>query len=286
MRNLRHIVKHVQKMNTHRCLQCLLRHQLNTQQTRSLSLHHLNFNQKISSFDDLVNKDDTSRQKDPDDGNEERKTPLMKRIMIASVITAAIAGTIAWVDYTKEEEKLVKREVQLSKVDIGAQDYSLVDHTGKNVSKKDFLGKWLLLYFGFCHCPDICPEELEKMSEIIEIINSDGSVPQLQPIFLSVDPDRDTPAAITEYLNDFHPTFIGLTGTNEQVKNAAQTFRVYYNAGPKDADNDYIIDHTIVMYLMNPKGNFVDYYGSRSVATQDIVDGITKNMKNYKRLHG
>ena len=63
----------------------------------------------------------------------------------------------------------------------------------------------------------------------------------MQPIFLSVDPDRDTPEAITEYLDDFHPTFIGLTGTNEQVKAAAQTFRVYYNAGPKDNDNDYIV---------------------------------------------
>jgi len=244
--------------------------------------------EKINSYEDLLKQDDGKKgqQNTSDGNNEERKTPLMKRIMIASVITAAIAGTIAYVDHTKEEEKLVEREVQLSKVDIGAQDYSLVDHTGKAVSKKDFLGKWLLLYFGFCHCPDICPEELEKMSEIIEIINKDTSVENLQPIFLSVDPDRDTPEAITEYLDDFHPTFIGLTGTNEQVKAAAQTFRVYYNAGPKDNDNDYIIDHTIVMYLMNPKGNFVDYYGSRSVSTQDIVDGITKNMKNYKRLHG
>lgn len=213
-------------------------------------------------------------------------TPLKKRLIIVSALVAAWGGTYLAAQYMKDKEKVEKRDAEISQVDIGARDYELVDHNGKRRTKEDFMGQWLLLYFGFTHCPDICPEELEKMAEIIDLVDGDKSIPDLTPIFISVDPERDTPEVIRKYVAEFHHKFIGLTGTKEQVKDAAKTFRVYFSAGPRDQDNDYVVDHTIVMYLMSPKGMFVDYYGSRGTPNSEIVESIRKNMKNYARLHG
>uniref|UniRef100_H2YE39 Thioredoxin domain-containing protein n=1 Tax=Ciona savignyi TaxID=51511 RepID=H2YE39_CIOSA len=243
-----------------------------------------NFSKSYTYFND-TSKNDTTAGNNSERPPEE-PMPIKKRLLIVGAVLIIWGGVYYLATAKKKKKRLLERETQLSKTDIGAEDYNLIDHNGKAVSKKDFLGKWLLLYFGFTHCPDICPEELEKMADIIDLVDNDKSIPDLLPLFLSVDPERDTPAAIKEYVSEFHPKMVGLTGTPEDIKQASKAFRVYYSAGPKDEDNDYIVDHTIVMYLMNPKGNFVDYYGSRSVATNDIYSGIKRNMQNYARLHG
>ncbi|XP_076820497.1 protein SCO2 homolog, mitochondrial-like [Clavelina lepadiformis] len=250
------------------------RHQLTSMLTRQLFT-------STRTYSAENNSDEEKKEFDTD-----APLPMRNRIIVVSIVVTGFGILYYLLQQKKENERITQRDQQVSQVDIGAGDYNLVDNTGKRVSKKDFLGKWLLLYFGFTHCPDICPEELEKMAEIIDLVDADKSVPDLLPMFLTVDPERDTPEAINTYVKEFHPKFVGLTGTKQEIKEATKAFRVYFSAGPKDEDNDYIVDHTIVMYLMNPKGNFVDYYGSRSVPTEKIVSGIKKNMKNYKRLHG
>lgn len=221
-------------------------------------------------------------------GGNKRAEPvkMATRIKIVAFLAATWAAVYGAARYARGKKKLEDRESQLQQVDIGATNYELIDQDGNTRTKKDFLGKWFLLYFGFTHCPDICPEELEKMAEVIDLVDGDKTIPNLLPVFVSVDPERDTPEVVKKYIGEFHDKFVGLTGTREQVKQAAKTFRVYFSAGPRDEDNDYIVDHSIVMYLMNPQGNFVDYYGSRGVPTAKIVESITQNMKNYRRLHG
>lgn len=218
--------------------------------------------------------------------NQDDSLSMNARLKIVAVFLATWCGVYFAAKYNRSRKQLEDRDAEMKQVDIGASDYELIDQDGQIRTKKDFLGRWFLLYFGFTHCPDICPEELDKMAEIIKTIDSDNTVPDLLPVFVSVDPERDTPDVIKKYVSEFHPNFVGLTGTKDQVKQAAKAFRVYFSAGPRDEDNDYIIDHSIVMYLMSPQGNFVDYYGSRGIPSEKIIESIKQNMRNYRRLHG
>jgi len=264
----------------------ILYHSLQTNKSLNVgrylsSSHNLMKDQTIKSFDDLLKDDQSKKESTPNNS-----ASMKSRLIVVSTLSFFIVVVWYYLKTDKETKDIEAREEDCKKVDIGNADFDLVDHTGKKVSKKDFLGKWLIMYFGFTHCPDICPEELERITDIVDDINKNSKLPDLLPVFMSVDPARDTPKAISEYLKDFHPTFVGLTGTEDQIKIATKSFRVYYSSGPKDDENDYIVDHSIIMYLMDPNGNFVDYYGSRSTSVDTIVESISKRMNNFLRLHG
>lgn len=207
---------------------------------------------------------------------------LRTRLAMTLLVGGAIIGTWLYVHKEKQQKLQMQRIEQLRKVAIGQGDFCLLDHTGQRRTKKDFLGQWVLLYFGFTHCPDICPDELEKMSSVVKLLD-ESNLPTMQPLFITVDPERDDVAAMAKYIRDFHPRLIGLTGTPEEVKEAGRAYRVYASAGPKDEDGDYIVDHTILIYLISPNGLFLDYYNRMKNATQ-IAESIRQHMKNYMEL--
>lgn len=205
----------------------------------------------------------------------------------ASLALCALAGggLLLYVRHLKEEKERMKEKQQkrsMGKVALGGP-FSLIDHNGQAVTDKDFHGKWILLYFGFTHCPDICPDELEKMGKAIDLVDEskDALGAELQPLFITVDPSRDDVKAVKQYVQEFHPRLLGLTGSPEQVQQVCKAYRVYFSAGPADEDNDYIVDHTIIQYLVDPSGNFAEYFGQNKTA-EDIAAGIVKHMMSNK----
>ncbi|XP_078446917.1 electron transport SCO1/SenC family protein [Wolffia australiana] len=158
--------------------------------------------------------------------------------------------------------------------------FTLVDQNGKQVTDKDFLGKWTLIYFGFTHCPDICPDELQKLAAAVDKIKSVAGI-EIVPVFISVDPERDTVEQVNDYVKEFHPNLIGLTGTPEAVKAAARAYRVYYMKTEQDGA-DYLVDHSIVMYLMDPNMKFIKFFG-KNYNVDALADGIIKEVKQWKK---
>lgn len=202
-------------------------------------------------------------------------------------ITAGIGGFIMLIlFYIKQERELKsaqERSKFLGKAALGGP-WTLVDHNNQPRSNKDFFGQWVLLYFGFTHCPDICPDEIEKMIQVVDYLDESSQAKSVTPLFITVDAERDSVEAIRNYVKEFSPKLIGLTGDKDKVHEASRAYRVYYSAGPKDEDNDYIVDHTIIMYLLNPNGDFVDYYGQNRNA-KEISDSITLHMKKFDLMN-
>uniref|UniRef100_UPI00398E79F0 protein SCO1 homolog, mitochondrial n=1 Tax=Pristiophorus japonicus TaxID=55135 RepID=UPI00398E79F0 len=199
-------------------------------------------------------------------------------------ITFAVGGTLlAIMKYFKKEkeEKIEKERTRsIGKPALGGP-FSLIDHTRQPKSDKDYLGQWVLIYFGFTHCPDICPEELEKMINVVDEIDKIPSLPNLTPLLITIDPDRDNVEAMARYVQEFSPKLIGLTGSREQIDQVSKAYRVYYSQGPKDDDNDYIVDHTIIMYLIGPNGEFLEYYGQNKKSAE-ISGSIASYMRKFK----
>jgi len=108
--------------------------------------------------------------------------------------------------------------------------------------------------------------------------------PEIVPLFITVDPERDGQKEIAEYIKEFHPRMIGLTGTAEKIKEACRAFRVYFSAGPRDEEDDYIVDHTIIIYLIDPEGKFVDYYG-QTQNSDKITMAATLQITKYQQMH-
>lgn len=200
-------------------------------------------------------------------------------LIIGGTVLAGLTSYFLYLK-NKRQEKIDREKTRTyGKAAIGGP-FELIDTNGKVRSSEEFLGKWLLIYFGFTHCPDVCPEELEKLATVVEGLEKDNV--KILPLFISVDPERDTPELVGKYLKEFSDKFIGLTGTREQVEKATRAYRIYYSVGPKDKDNDYIVDHTIISYLVGPDGELVEYFGQTKLAPE-IKNIIMYKIKTHKQ---
>ncbi|KAG7271837.1 hypothetical protein CRUP_023747 [Coryphaenoides rupestris] len=174
-----------------------------------------------------------------------------KSLVLTFTLGGAVLGLMKYLK--KEKEDLLERErnKSIGKAALGGP-FSLVDHNNKPSKSEDFLGQWI------------------------------KSLPNLTPLLITIDPDRDTPEAMAAYVKEFSPKLVGLTGTRAQVEQVSRAYRVYYSEGPKDEDNDYIVDHTIIMYLVGPDGEFLEYFGQNKMSAE-ITGSIAAFMRRHEK---
>ncbi len=134
--------------------------------------------------------------------------------------------------------------------------FTLIDQSGRKVTEAAFDGKYRIVYFGFTYCPDVCPVDMQVIGQAMrQIEKSDPKLArQLQPIFITVDPERDTPALLKEYVSSFHPRTIGLTGTPEQIADVAKKHGIFYQKAEEGAASEYQMDHSRIVLLFGRKG--------------------------------
>jgi len=150
--------------------------------------------------------------------------------------------------------------------------FRLVDQNGKTVTDADLKGKWSLVYFGYTHCPDACPTALNDIAVALDELGPKRA--EVRPVFITVDPERDTPAVLKSYVTAFDAPILALTGTAEEVAQAAKGYRVYYAKHP-EAGGDYSMDHSSVIYVMDPQGRFTASFTHES-SPEEIAERLKK----------
>lgn len=198
------------------------------------------------------------------------------------------SALVMYFQYEKRNQKrtVVKNHGSTGKPLLGGP-FELVDENGKVVKSEDFIGEYVLLYFGFTFCPDICPTELRKMLDTLLMTEeANPNLPKVRPLFISIDPERDTKERLKEYRKEWpHPGMVWLTGDKEALDKVAKAYRVYYSVPTEDerqGDNDYLVDHSIFFYLLNPEGEFLEFFGKN--ATKEEISGkviqvLTRDLK-------
>jgi len=169
--------------------------------------------------------------------------------VLALIAVAALAGRHYWTMVQGDRQEAA----------IGGP-FTLINSEGETVTDADFRGKIMLVYFGYTYCPDVCPTSLTAVAEALDMLGEDAK--EFAPIFITVDPERDTPEAMGDYAAAFHPQLVGLTGTVEQVAAAAKAYRVYFAKVQEEGDDpeDYLMDHSAYIYVMDRDGKYVAHF--------------------------
>jgi protein SCO1/2 len=191
-------------------------------------------------------------------GTAAREGPRGLWVAVA-VMVVAVVGALGIVNlFDFGPARTVGESKTTGEATIGGP-FALVDQDGKAVTDADFRGRYMLIYFGFTACPDICPTALARNGDALDMVGAKAE--KVVPILISVDPERDTPRALKDYIGFFHPRLVGLTGSPEQVAAAAKAYRVYYAKTTAGApEGGYFMDHSGFTYLMGPDGTFIQFF--------------------------
>lgn len=153
--------------------------------------------------------------------------------------------------------------------------FHLVDDRGASVTDADYRGRWMLIYFGYTFCPDVCPTELQTMATALKKLGPEAA--RVAPLFITVDPDRDTPPVLAKYVKLFDDRIIGLSGTPAEIADVARAFRVYYAKAQVKQGTPYAVDHSSFVYLMNPNGRLAALF-SQDTSSDDMAAGIRERL--------
>lgn len=154
--------------------------------------------------------------------------------------------------------------------------FSLTNHRGERVSHEDFRGKFMLAYFGYTYCPDICPQELQVMTEALERLGDKAK--KVQPVFITIDPDRDTVEHMATYVTHFHPDLIGLTGTADEILEVAKAYRVLFQKVEDPSSSDYLMNHSSTTFLMDEDGEYAAHF-VLGTTVDEMVEVISEQLE-------
>ncbi len=189
-------------------------------------------------------------------------SPAMKALLAVWIVV--LLGFVSWITWDMLQGK---------QPSIGGP-FTLVDQDGRTVTSDSLKGKPTLIYFGYTYCPDVCPTSLLLMQNAVDKLGPDGAK-KVNLVFITIDPERDTPKALKGYVENFGPTFIGLTGTPDQVAAAARAYRVYYQKVPGKDGAPYLMDHSSIVYLLDRSGRFVAHFTHEAKA-EAIAAGVQR----------
>lgn len=192
--------------------------------------------------------------------------PFARVLAVAAVLTVIAAGAALWTFLHAPSQQTTSTGT----ASVGGP-FTLVDQHGRTVTDETFRGRWMLVFFGFTHCPDICPTALNDMSTLLTDLGP--AADKVQPIFITIDPERDTVEAMSQYVANFDPRIVALTGTPEQIAQAAKAYRVYYKKVQQG--DDYTMDHTGILYVMDPQGRFMTHF-TPNTPVPDMAERIRK----------
>ncbi len=190
---------------------------------------------------------------------------------VAAGAVAALLGGSAWyVLANRGDDQFAEcRQGQVAGGDIGGP-FTLVNTAGQTVTDADVLTKPSLVYFGYTFCPDVCPFDMSRNVEAVDLLDQKGI--DVNPVFISIDPERDTPDALADYASNMHPKLVALTGSPDQVKTASQAYKTFY-ARRETGDEFYLLDHSTFTYLVLPGAGFVDFY-RREITSEAMAESV------------
>lgn len=194
------------------------------------------------------------------------------RLIIIVLAAFLVGGTAALGLYALIGPPIGPQQSVTGKALIGGP-FTLTNQDGKQVTEKDFRGKFMLVYFGYTYCPDVCPAELQVMSAALDALGDKAS--RVTPVFISIDPARDTVEEMKTYVGNFHPRLVGLTGSEQEVAVAAKAYRVYYAKAKGEATTEYLMDHASIVYLMSPEGEYLAHF-TYGTGVDKMAKGIAK----------
>ncbi len=184
---------------------------------------------------------------------------MMRTRLVSFIIAGFLIGALAAAAVLLMTAPRGPNPVQSSGTALIGGPFSLVDTEGKRVTDENFRGRYMLVFFGFTHCPDICPAELQVMAQALDQLGDKAD--KIVPVFITLDPERDDPKTMGEYVKSFGPNFVGLTGSPEAIAAAAKAYRVAYTkVENKSSLENYSVDHSALVYLMDPEGRYVAHF--------------------------
>ncbi|MBV8838358.1 MAG: SCO family protein [Alphaproteobacteria bacterium] len=174
-------------------------------------------------------------------------------LVLAALLLGALSPARAADDASTPSPEALIGALLHNRGPIGAP-FDLIDQSGQRRTDADFRGKVVLIYFGYTHCPDVCPMELQSLSTAVDLLGAEAGA--VQPVFITIDPERDTPAHLADYVTSFHPRLVALTGASSAIRQVALAYKVYFARSSATQGDDYTVDHTGFVYLVGKDGRY------------------------------